>query len=56
MPGQTSNMKLGKWLPQSDILGKICYTGKTVGISSMRGGTYWRQWPRSSLASLRDAL
>ena len=30
--GQPSNAKLGKWLPQSDILCKNCYTGKTVGI------------------------
>jgi len=29
---QPSNAKLGKWLPQSDILCKNCYTGKTVGI------------------------
>jgi UDP:flavonoid glycosyltransferase YjiC (YdhE family) len=35
LPGQPSNVKLGKWLPQSDILGECCYTGKTVGISSM---------------------
>jgi len=31
LPGQPSNVKLGKWLPQSDILGECCYTGKTVG-------------------------
>ena len=43
LPGQPSNVKLGKRLPQSDNLGECCYTGKTVGISCMRGGTYWRQ-------------
>jgi len=32
LPGQPSNVNLGKWLPQSDILGECCYTGKTVGI------------------------
>ena len=56
LPGQPSNVKLGKWLPQSDILGEYCYIGKTVGIPCMRGGTYWRQWLRSSLASLREAF
>jgi UDP:flavonoid glycosyltransferase YjiC (YdhE family) len=43
LPGQPSNVRLGKWLPQSDILGECYYTGKTVGISCMLGGTYWRQ-------------
>jgi len=56
MPGQPSEVNLGKCLNQSDILGNSCYTGKTVGISSMRDSTYWRQWLRSSLASLSDAL
>jgi hypothetical protein len=23
LPGQSSNLKLGKWLPQSDILGEL---------------------------------
>jgi hypothetical protein len=26
LPGQTSNVKLGKWLPQSDILGVFQFT------------------------------
>ena len=26
LPGQPSNVKLGKWLPQSDILGELTCT------------------------------
>jgi len=50
LPGQPSNVKFGKWLPQFDILREYCYSGKTVGISCMRDGTYWGQWLRISLA------
>jgi hypothetical protein len=31
LPGQTKNVKLGKWLPQSDILGKFWYRNKPSG-------------------------
>jgi hypothetical protein len=31
LPGQPRNVKLGKWLPQSDILGKFWYRNNVNG-------------------------
>jgi glucuronosyltransferase len=31
LPGQPKNVKLGKWLPQSDILGKFWYKNELNG-------------------------
>ena len=50
-PGKLSNVKFDKWLPQSDILGEYCYTGKTVGVSCMQDGTLgWGRYGKTQLS------
>jgi len=56
LPGQLSNVKFGKWLPQSDILSEYCYTCKAVGIPCMQDGTLGRGAVRHNTAVFVSVL